>query len=600
MFRYTCLLVFLTCCSSAFCQQPAYPRNYFRNPLAIPMQLSANFGEIRPDHWHMGLDIRTDQKENQLVYAAAEGYIAHIGVRPGSFGRFIVINHPNGLSTLYAHLNDFFPELNSYVIQEQYKQESWAIELDFSPDLFPVTKGKFIAYSGNTGGSQGPHLHFEIFDTKTTKRLNPLLFGLPIPDAMPPTLSRLAMYDRHLSMYNQSPQLFSVKLTDSGYILPKDPVIKTGSNRVSFGIQAFDKSNPGSSPNGIYLAELQVDGQPQIRFVIDSIDYEQTAAINAHIDYRYDYYGGASLQLLSVFPGDKSPVYKKINSNGLIELNDTAIHRVEILIKDADQNTSRLQCLLQYSDSLARTEKYDAPGQLYFPGQINVVTQPSFVAVIAADALYDTIPAVYYSSEARSAFSVSAAHTVNDDHIPLHSTISVRMRPNRDIPADWRNRILIRRTAKGSSVKKAKWEDGWLSASFGDFGTYQAFADTTAPIINAPGTGDTINLSRASLLYFTPRDNFGVIRNFRAELDGQWLCFTNDKGKNWIYKFDERCPYGVHQLRVRVEDLAGNTTDKTWWFRRDPYTPPVKKQPLKKSSGKKTGTKKSVGSHRKK
>src|SRR5690242_4421346 len=158
------LWVFIFSSFSLFSQvKPNYPKYYFRDPLGIsPMEIVANYGELRPDHWHMGLDIRTNQKENLPVYAAAEGYIAHIGIRPQSFGRFIIINHPNGYSTLYAHLNDFYPALEEYVTEQQYNQESWAIELDFTKGKFPVYKGQFIAYSGNTGGSQGPHLHFEI------------------------------------------------------------------------------------------------------------------------------------------------------------------------------------------------------------------------------------------------------------------------------------------------------------------------------------------------------------------------------------------------------------------------------------------------------
>lgn len=192
--------------------QPVFsPKYYFRNPLGIPMELVANFGELRPDHWHMGLDIRTNQEENLPVYAAADGYIAQIGIRPQSFGRFIIINHPNGLSTLYGHLNDFFPALEKYVTDQQYKLESWAVELKFTKDQFPVFKSQYIANSGNTGGSQGPHLHFEIFDTKTDKRLNPLLFDFPIVDNVPPEIIKLAMYDRSKSTYEQSPALFSLK-----------------------------------------------------------------------------------------------------------------------------------------------------------------------------------------------------------------------------------------------------------------------------------------------------------------------------------------------------------------------------------------------------
>ena len=163
-----------------------YPQGYFANPLGIPMSLSANFGELRPNHWHMGLDLRTDQKENYPVFASADGYVAHIGIRPSSFGRFIIINHPNGYSTLYAHLNKFYPDLEKYVREKQTENESWAIELDFSENDFKVKKGNEIGKSGNTGGSQGPHLHFEIRETETDRSLNPLLFGMPVQDTVPP------------------------------------------------------------------------------------------------------------------------------------------------------------------------------------------------------------------------------------------------------------------------------------------------------------------------------------------------------------------------------------------------------------------------------
>ncbi len=574
-------------------QSPSYPKNYFRNPLGIPMQLSANFGELRPDHWHMGLDIRTNQKENLPVYAAAEGYIAHIGIRPGSFGRFIIINHPNGLSTLYAHLNDFFPELEKFVTEEQYKKESWAIELDFKSDQFPVGKGKFIAYSGNTGGSQGPHLHFEIFDTWTTKRLNPLLFGMTLQDNTAPAITKLALYDRSLSMYNQTPLLFNLKNTDSGYIIPKMPVIKTGWGKLSFGIQTFDKTNPASSPNGVYSAELLMDGDALIQFVLDSIDYNATAYINAHIDYKYDYYGGAYIQQLSEFPGDNGGVYKKIKSNGIIQLSDTNVHPVSIVVKDAHNNTSQLNFMIQYSDSLAKEQSYGHASALLLPGEENTVTKPDFKALLPANSLYDTVPAIYYRSDNKSAFSVSAAHTVNDAYIPLHGSFEVRLKPNKGIPDPWKEKIIIQRTAKNSNIKKAKWDNGWVTASFNDFGTFQAFADTTAPSVNELGKGDTVNLSAATRILFTPRDNFGIIRLFRAQLNGQWIRFTNDKGRNWIYSFDERCPYGVHHLEITVEDLVGNRITREWWFKRAPYTPPPpKKKAVKKGSSKKAPVKK--------
>src|SRR5882672_3889520 len=234
-------LVFLPCL--VFSQIPNYPKGYFRWPVDLKPEIVANMGELRTNHWHMGLDVRTDQKVNQLVYAAADGYIAYVGVRPSSFGRFIIINNPNGLSTLYAHLNDFAPALEQYIIEQQYKRESWALELSIPKDKFPVNKGSFIAYSGSTGASQGPHVHFEIRDTKTEECLNPLLFGFSMQDAVKPSIVKLALYDRTKSSYAGRPQFYSLKSTDSGYIIPKPRIIKTGSDKISFAIQSFDRMN---------------------------------------------------------------------------------------------------------------------------------------------------------------------------------------------------------------------------------------------------------------------------------------------------------------------------------------------------------------------
>ena len=609
----TILLLLLSVISLEIVAQPAeadkLPRNYFRNPLGIPMQLSANFGELRPNHWHMGLDIRTDARENLPVYAAAEGYIAKVGIRPQSFGRFIIINHPNGLSTLYAHLNDFYPELEKYVTEQQYKQESWAVELNFIKTQFPVSKGTFIAYSGNTGGSKGPHLHFEIIDTKSDKRLNPLLFNFPMQDNLSPVLMRLAMYDRSKSLYAQTPLLFSLKNTDSGYIIPKQQLIKTGLSKVSFAIQTYDRMSGGGSDNGVFSAKLYLDDEPQVSFVLDSIDYDETVYINSHIDYRYDYNGGPYLQQLSQLPGDHCPVYKQIKGDGVINLADTTLHFISIDVKDAQGNTSQLNFSIQHDDSLVKGYTYQSESPKFAPNKKNIIEKEDFKMQLSENCLYDTVPASYYRNTPASYNAVTATYIVNDASYPVHDDFSVSIRPYKIIPDEWKDKLLMQRTGKGSTIRKVQLQNGWFTATFGDFGSFQVLADVTAPQINELGKGDTVNLSAASRIVFTPTDNFGIVKNFRAELytcpmdtsgalclpdslaKGQWLRFTNDKSRSWIYKFDERCPYGVHKLTVTATDLVGNTTTKSWWFKRYRYTPPPpKKKAVKKSSSKKTTT----------
>ncbi len=303
-----CFCVFFLSQSPAHSQlfpNKNYPQNYFRWPVGAAVGIAANFGELRPNHYHMGLDARTEKRVNLPVYAAAGGYVAKVKIEPFGFGRCIYINHPNGTTTLYAHLNDFFPELEEYVKDQQYKLQQWRVFLDIPKDLFPVSKGDLIAYSGNTGGSQGPHLHFEIRDTKTDKVLNPLLFGFPIYDKTPPDIIRLAMYDRCISTYEQSPKMIALKKINGVY----EPVIGNivvNTDKISFAITAYDRYSGSTNQNGIYKAVMFDNNVPVSGFEMDSISYDETRYLNAHIDHSFKGKGGPYLQHLSNLPGNSS------------------------------------------------------------------------------------------------------------------------------------------------------------------------------------------------------------------------------------------------------------------------------------------------------
>jgi len=571
-----------------------YPQGYFANPLGIPISLTANFGELRPGHWHMGLDLRTDQKENYHVFASADGYVSRVGIRPQSFGKFIVIRHPNGYSTLYAHLNEFYPELEKYVREKQTEKESWAIELDFTEDDFRVKKGKEIAKSGNTGGSQGPHLHFEIIDTKSGRSLNPQLFGFDIKDDVPPAISKLAIYDRSISTYLQTPQIISVVKTDSGYFT-KPRKILTGLKKLSFAITATDRVSGSNGANGIYAAYLYYYSDAQIAFIIDSMNYAESDYINAHIDKRYRNAGGPFVQHLSKLPGFQGRVYEEIEGSGVIELDDTFVHDFSIEILDVNENLSALNFQIQYSDSLAKKIKRPSNLRLLIPNQVNIVEEKEFEVYLPENCLYDSIPFTYFQQNIFPLGSVTAQHWFGDPVYPLHSAFSVRIKALKPVSDALKNKLMMVKEWKGAkAIRKAEWQNGWISAWFDNLGIFQAFIDTTAPTINdpvKPAKGkDTLDLSPLTRIVFTPTDNFSV-RSFRAELDGKWLMFSNDKGRNHIYIFDEQCSYGVHELKVRVEDAVGNITEKTWWFKKYPYTPPPKKK-KKTTSKKKPVTKK--------
>lgn len=562
--RLVIFLFLLVPCVHAFTQH-TYPQQYFRNPLNIPMDLSANFGELRNNHWHMGLDIRTQQRENLPVYAAAEGFVSRIKVEPGGFGQAIYIDHPNGYTTLYAHLNKFYPELEQYVKEKQYELESWAVDINIPENLFPVKKGTFIAYSGNTGGSAGPHVHFEIRDTKTEQCLNPLLFGFPIQDKVAPIVYRLAMYNRNESIHTQAPVLYSLSGGGGKYKVPS--IINAPHERVSFAIQAIDRLSGKTNPNGIYTASVYCDGTPMSSFLLDDIGYNETRYMNAHIDYRYKKRGGPYLQHISKMPGDQSKVYKNWNNDGVIHLSDTAVHQVVIEVTDAYNNKSTVEFRVRLKPG-QQIQKDDKSDITFYPGYMNVFEKEDFELIADEQAVYDTVSINYQRINKNLPGSISAAHQVGSETIPVHSHMTIRIKPALEIRPEHQDKIVIQKDNGGrGDVFAAKWQNGWVSAGFREFGTFQAFIDTIPPQLNSLGSSDTLNLAGSRSIVFRPKDKYGI-SSFRAELDGKWLRFTNDKYSSFIYTFDEKWERGVRQLSVTVTDLVGNSRTESWWIRR--------------------------------
>ncbi len=545
-----------------------YPKGYFRNPLALPMDLSGNFGELRPNHYHMGLDMKTKAVENQPVYAAADGYIARIKIEPAGFGRAIYINHPNGYSTLYAHLNEFNPALEQWVKQQQYKLESWKVFLELSPDLFPVKKGDFLAYSGNTGGSQAPHLHFEVRRTADDINCNPLLFGLPLADNVPPRILRMAIYDRTVSIYERPARLFPVKAQAGSNYVTNPELIRVTSPKISFAIGAFDTHTGSSNLNGIFESILYVDGQAITGFQMDKISYNDTRYINAHTDYRTKSGGGPWLQHLSDLPGYINSIYKHVKGDGVIDLSDGAIHTVRIVVKDTYLNSSTLECKVQF-DPASATATPPMPGKMFYPLMLDGYETTDCEFFIGERCLYDSVHIRYARSAASNPAVVSAVHSIGASYIPLQEAFLVRIQPTRALTAAEKQQVAMQWYAGSKKdVQKVEWQGEWASARFRDFGSYQLVLDTEPPQIVPIGFTDGANLSKASRIVFTIKDNFEKFKNVRTLLDGKWLRFTNDKGRNFIYRFDEKCPPGEHELTINAEDEAGNQVTRTFRFSR--------------------------------
>ena len=603
--------------SSALFTTPRYPWGEFRDPLDIPITLAANFGELRPGHFHMGLDIRTQHRENLPVHAAADGYIVRVQVGPFGFGQAIYIRHPNGYTTVYGHLNRFFPALAAYVQQQQYRQQSWRVDLAIPSSLFPVIKGQQIAWSGNTGGSQGPHLHFEIRQTNDDVNLNPLLFGLTEHDYAGPVIRRLAWYDGNTSVYEQTPHLLPVQpvgpraaggpagLASTAYGIASG-VLVVPVTRIAFAISADDYVS--GSPTGIFRAELSEDKNPLIGFQLDRISYNNTQNINAHIDYKTRAMGGPFLQQLFYLPGYPFPSIYRIpgsggsvdpaavrsdtmqrsgiaarSSNGFIDLSDGRDHQLTIHVLDNWGNAAWLGFTVRYRPGAAADADSAAGAETakrFYPGMVDGLETADYAFYLGEKSLYDSVGiGATVSGFPGSGLSLpgglSPVCTIGARWIPLLDPVLVRLHlPDKSAiePAEraaGTDRIvMVCFNGADKDVVRPEWQGSWASARFHQFGNFQLVYDSVPPVITAIGPLEGADLSRASRIALNVRDNLGTLRGFRAELDGQWLCFTNDKGLAYIYKFDEHCRRAAHTLKVSVEDAAGNRSEKEFHFSR--------------------------------
>lgn len=569
-YRIACFFFFF----SLICQAQ-YPQGYFRNPLGIPMQLVANFGEVRSNHFHMGLDLRTNRSENLPVYAAADGYVSRVVVEPGGYGRAIEISHPNGYSTLYAHLNEFYPALQQFLEEKQYREEKWEQEISLEPGRFPVSKGQFIARSGNTGASEGPHLHFEIRETKTGANLNPQLFGFPAKDNIAPLVYRLFLYDRNYSTYSVDPTEISVKGGKGSY-RSRDSVVYTGSPRISLGLSAEDLGNTSSFRYGVYAAELWVDSVMQFAFTLDKLNYAASRYVNAAIDYKKRVNNRSVVQHLSRLPGNHMNIYTGAGE-GLLTLQDTSVHQVMVIVRDVAGNESKLAFKLAWDPSRHEERFFTQQTEKLLPNRHNTFSRENITIDFPVTALYDTLH--FFHSEVNTGHNDQPMHQLHYPFVPLHDpyTVSVKWeQPGRDAA-----KLIWRLGTPGSAeTQRPKLEQGRITGSFDRFGMLSLEYDTVAPQISPVGWKSGSAFAKTGAILINVKDELSYVSDFRAELDGKWLMFAR-KGNTFTYRFDEHCSLGQHELKIRIADLAGNETVRTYNFELKEKLP-VKKKPVRK------------------
>ncbi|RZL50834.1 MAG: M23 family peptidase [Pedobacter sp.] len=536
-----------------------YPLTDFRQPLDIvPPALAGSFGELRSNHFHSGTDFRTNQRTGYPIYATADGFISRLRVQNSGFGLALYVNHPNGFTSVYGHLSRFNPKIASEVKKIQYQKKSYEIDEFPNADFLPVRKGDIIAYSGNTGSSGGPHLHFELRDTKTEATVNPQLLGIQIPDNIPPVISSMYVYRLNGKPFNEytPKQYFQVVGAAGKYNLNKVITINL-SGEVGFGISATDRHSGNSGLNGVYSIELELDGKNVFTSALERFSFENSKAINSHIDYPALVNLKRSIQKSFVDPGNPLQIYSNLVNSGRINFNDGKLHEIKYIITDAKGNKSTLMFKVQ-SDAKAVINTPAQPAGIQFLyNKVNEYNTDEVKIILPKGTLYNDLNFIYKKLPKPQGNAFSAVYQAQNSLTPLHVGFEIWIKADSSL-TKYQNKALIVNTNRTS--QGGYFENGYVKAKPRNFGNFFIAIDTLAPTIVPVNIASGKNMAGLSKMSFRISDNLSGIKSFNGYIDGKWVLMEFDaKTASLWHNFDEQTAVGKHSFELLVVDMKDNT-----------------------------------------
>ena len=564
---YTLLLLVILILPMELFSQATPAKTSFRAPLNIDLFLAGNFAEVRSNHFHSGIDIKTGGQTGEPVLAVEDAYVSRIKVEPGGYGKAIYLRHPNGYSSVYGHLREFSPEIARYVKEQQYRRKSFRVDLFPNTGTFKFNKGDTIAFSGNSGSSQGPHLHFELRDTQTENPVNPLLFPFKVEDSRAPVIYSINVY----SLTGRKELKTAKKYRVSGsngryYISAKQPIPVDKS--FGLGIETIDFLNGSSNKCGVFSIKMFVDGELYFSSKTDEFSFAESRYINSFVDYSEYQENRSSMYKTFIDPNNQLSIFLFAKNKGVIDFEDDEMHKIRFETEDVAGNISRLEFDVRVDTTLSSIS--DEPLSFYSAyfhyAEPNRYTDENISIEIPQKALYKNLY-FSYESEPRSPGEFSRLHKVHRKDVPLHKSLKLSIKPD-SLPLELRPYALIARVDdlnRKSSIG-GTWENGMLVASTRSFGNYTIDIDTTAPSIRPRNFKSGRDIKRLDKIKFTVSDNFSGVSSFRGEIDGEWVLFEYDpKNRLLFHDTDYRPldPDTTHKLHLEVTDGRGNKQSYT-------------------------------------
>lgn len=545
--------------------QPKVPSDYFRSPVGFEISLSGNFGELRGNHFHSGLDIRTNYTQGHPIYATADGYISRINVGHYGYGKALYIQHPNGYTTVYGHLQRFAGTIEKHTRAHQYKIESYEMQMFPEASVLPVKKGDLIAYSGNTGGSGGPHLHYEIRDGNQ-RPMNPLLFGYKVADNRKPTIQKLRIYalspEAHLDHQDHDKDLRLTPQDDGSYLA--ETVNALG--KVGLGVAAFDRLNSVENKNGIYSIETKVNGETHQEIQFDRFSFAETRFINQYIDYGY--WKDNKLKIQKLFREKNNPLslIAPSTTDGYLDVKEGMSYMFEIILKDFVGNATSVKVPIigkeRITEKLGNLEK---EGELYIASKVNAVTKGNYHIYLPENTLYKNTHLDFYAS--------NDTLYLHEDREPLHKNITVSYNLNASGIKD-ADKYFIGRLPDWGKPRhyKTEYKNNKLSIKTRDFGTYTLIKDTTPPSISPLNFSEKKWISSNETLRIKIEDDLSGIASYRATINGKFILMEYEyKDNSLTYHFSDQIIKDTeNNLKLIVIDNVGNSaTFEATFYRKE-------------------------------
>ncbi|MBN1198036.1 MAG: M23 family metallopeptidase, partial [Bacteroidales bacterium] len=524
LFSWVCTLTFLLFFSLSGYSQLNYPQKLFRSPVDFRIYLSGTYGEIRPNHFHSGIDIRTGGETGKPVYAAADGYVSRIFVSPWGFGKAIYLDHPGGYTTVYGHLDRFRGEIAAYALRQQYTNESFSMDVTVHAGKIQVRKGDVIGYSGNSGSSGGPHLHFEIRDARNQEPLDPLSFGIPIEDHQSPLIKWVRIYPHGpFSMVNFASNPKSLQASGGGgafSVTEKDTVMVTGD--IIFGIEAYDYQDGSSIRCGIKSIELKVDGVHLFGQNIERYAFADTRYVNAILDYPQNMRNKQRYFRSYVAPGNKLDIFEGVVNHGVVNFSDRNAHKIQYIVRDAHGNTSRITFWVRSHPppgTDARTVVPEQPENLFAWDRENRFETTYLTFTMPANSLYEDLD-FHYSSMPPVNGSFASVHCLQDEETPLHLRCSLTIRAE-TLPRALEEKAILVKVEKGGKFisQGGSFRNGFVEATIREFGDYTIGVDTIPPKIKPVNIYNNKNVSKQSTIVVTISDDLSGIQNYKGTLN---------------------------------------------------------------------------------